>query len=212
MPFTQKFRDQLLTVQDQAVGFLVKEFDSLFASLAFLSPLADNWKLPTVKNGTIFTTSAGLPSVHQQVRCCAYSGALQTLTTATVTTITFDSELFDIGGMHDPSTFTSRLTVPTGGDGLYLVSAICPFASNAVGQRQLRITKNGQNTTETTPYCILPAGIVGFVMTLEHTLLIPMIAGDYVEMDAYQDSGGNLNAGDGGTSRTQLTAIKIAAA
>lgn len=206
------YRLQLLTVQDPAVGFLVKSLDDLCAGLQPLSPLAANLKLPYTRSGTLFTSSAGLPSLHQQVRCSAFNSAGLALTTAVLTNVTFDSEVFDVGGMHDFSTFPGRLTVPTGGDGLYLVTAIAPFASNAVGQRQLRITKNGANVNETLPYAIQPAGIVGTFLTLEHTLFINAIAGDYFGMDVYQDSGGNLNVGDGGTSRTQLTAMKVAAA
>ena len=56
-------------------------------------------------------------------RCSAWNSATQSVPASTFTVLTFDSEDYDVGGLHSTVTNTSRLTVPSGGDGLYLITA-----------------------------------------------------------------------------------------
>jgi hypothetical protein len=196
------YRLQLLTVQEPAIGFLVKSFDELCAGLQALSPLAANLRLPYTKSGALMTTSVGIPGLHQQVRAAAIRTAAQTLTTGQVANVTFESTTFDIGGMWNPS-FPTRLTVPPGGEGLYLVVGLAPFAANAAGQRQIQLLKNGNAINATVAN--VPAA-AAFTVAVEMTQLATAIAGDYFELLVYQDSGGFLNV-----SSLQMTAMKLAA-
>jgi hypothetical protein len=204
------YRDQLLTLQDPARGFLVKQFDELCAALSSLSPLTDNLRLPYAKSGTLMTTSQGLPSLHQQVRCQAYDSVVagQATTSGVYALVTYDSEDFDIGGMHD-STFPGRLTVPTGGDGTYLLIGMVPFQPVAGGQRILSFVRN---ETQMTPIVTVPSAGAAFVTSVLHTMLVTAIAGDYFSLLAFQDSGGPVTIGDGTLFRVQFTAMKLAAA
>ncbi len=181
----------------------MKALKELCAGLGALSPLAANLVLPYKESGTILTSSVGIPSIHQQCRAFVVRTAAQQLTTATVTAITFDTMGFDIGTMWNPA-LPTRLTVPVGGGGTYLCLAQAGFAANAVGQRQMRITKNGAALQA---ILNLPAA-AAFEVDLHVSQLIPVIDGDYFGIDVYQDSGGNLNT----TANTQLSVIKLAAA
>jgi hypothetical protein len=205
------YRDQLLTLQDPARGFLVKQFDELCAALSSLSPLTDNLRLPYAKSGTLFTTSKGIPSLHQQVRCQAYDSVVagQATTSGVYTSVNFDSEDFDVGEMHTTTAFPNRLTVPTGGDGTYLLFAVVPFQPVAGGQRILSFVRN---ETQLTPIVSVPSSGAALVTTVSHTLLVPAIAGDYFGVLVYQDSGGPVTIGDGTLFRVQFTAMKVAAA
>jgi hypothetical protein len=80
----------------------------------------------------------------------SFNGALATKTTtqsisaATTTTITFNSEAngFDTNSYHDDSTNNSRMTVPS--TGYYRITAAITFdATNNTGYRNIDLMKNG---------------------------------------------------------------------
>ena len=128
-----------------------------------------------------------------QPRCSVYnSGAQSHNSTGNVLALTFDTEHHDTGAMHSTVSNTSRLTVPTGGDGLYLITFATSFAANVTGQRQLSIYKNGTSVTGGPAY--KAAGLsASFEQTGAVSAVLVLVAGDYVEGMAFQDSGGNLN-------------------
>lgn len=101
--------------------------------------------------------------------------------------VTFDTERFDTDTIHSTSTNTSRLTINTGGK--YLIGGAVTFTANATGQRQLGIRDGGATfrvvTTE--------QGLDAVQVRLSVVTLYDMAANDYVELMAWQDSGGNLD-------------------
>lgn len=126
-----------------------------------------------------------------QPRARAFNNATQSINDSTVTVVTLNSEDFDVGTCHDTGSNTSRLTIPTGGDGLYLIIAKAVFAANATGQRNLRILKNGSaigTQTVATP-------AAGFSINLVNSIVDAGAAGDYYEMAVFQNSTGALNVG-----------------
>lgn len=203
MSLTFPYREQLLQVPDPQVGFLVKALDELCAGLAALAPLAANVVVPYKESGTILTNSTGLPTIHQQCRAVVTRVAAQTIADVTVTPISFDTLQFGVGSLWNPA-LPTRVTVPVNGAGTYLCLALTSFVANAVGQRQVRITKNG---TATQAVANVPAA-AALAIGLSLSLLVPVIDGDYFGIDVYQDSGGPLNT----NSNTQLSVIKLAAA
>lgn len=121
----------------------------------------------------------------------AYHDANQIIAHNTWIVLALNSERWDTADQHDLAVNNSRLTCKSAGK--YFVFGNVQFAANAVGSRGLQIIKNavggigtayalefiGTNPASTTSICIMT------VMDLE--------VGDYVELQAYQDSGGNLN-------------------
>jgi hypothetical protein len=116
----------------------------------------------------------------------------QSISNGTFPALGFDAEVFDTDGFHDPVTNNTRLTVPAGEDGYYEVGGKVEWANNTSGARILGMSKNGGGAT---PY--MQGGVPGSGASLIWTFNtgpIALVAGDYVEIHAYQDSGGSLNA------------------
>lgn len=126
-----------------------------------------------------------------------YSNAAQAISTGVSEILNFQVEDWDTDGFHDNATNNSRLTVPAGLDGLYAVGLKVQWQSNATGLRQLVFLKNG---TGGIPLQRFPAGTTGTIQQ-SATAHERLAAGDYVELEVHQTSGGDLNA-EGGT-RTQ---------
>lgn len=143
----------------------------------------------------VFSAAAQLPAAElndcfDPPRCRLTKSTTQSIANNTTTSVTFDTEAFDDGGMHSTTTNTSRVTIPTGGDGTYLVGAHVEFAANATGHRTLLITVNGTSTQTT----VRENSVSGTLETrLACSSLVQLVAGDYVEARVVQTSGGSLN-------------------
>jgi hypothetical protein len=115
--------------------------------------------------------------------------AAQTLTTATNTLLTFDTEDIDRDNGHSTTTNTSRYTAQTAG--WYFITGAASFVGNATGTRVARFLINGTalnaggnitSATLNTNTCVAP--ISNFVY---------LNVGDYLEIQVQQSSGANLN-------------------
>lgn len=139
------------------------------------------------------------------VACQAYNSAVQSVPTATYTTLTLDSETLDTDGFHSTVTNNSRVTIPTGFDGWYLVNARTTFYGNAVSQYVFRIRKNGSST-------IMADAWPTAFWQVEMTGLFHFAAGDYLELQGYHDRGSNENIGNTGGSggETMITVFLLA--
>lgn len=138
-------------------------------------------------------TALRLNPVLPQAR--VYNSAnISHVTSGTEQTVTFNSELYDSGGLHSTSANTSRLTAPI--TGLYDIGASIRFASNATGYRYIYLLLNG--ATAIIVHSVPAAN--GIVTVLPVSTHYQLAAGDYVEVVANQTSGGalNLQAGAGG--------------
>lgn len=123
----------------------------------------------------------------------------QALTTGTDTPISWDTEAFDIGGywaIGDPTKFTISIT------GYYLVEGNITFETNSTGERHTSIFVNGvAQVGQRQPPISANATIINTCGILALT------AGDYVQLVAFQNSGGNLNALN--VTRTHFAIHKI---
>lgn len=112
------------------------------------------------------------------------------LADSTVTPVTFPSEDFDRGGWHDNAVNPSRLTVPAGYGGHCTMLGRVAFQASAAGIRSVQIFLNG--VTQLAIVTLLSAGAGASTDLLIASDYI-LADGDYVELLAYQDSGGPLN-------------------
>lgn len=101
------------------------------------------------------------------------------------------TEVWDEGGFHDTATNNTRVTIPSGGDGKYVLIATGLFAINSTGVRRLRFLKNNTGVSpevlSTIPaHATLDAG-------LSLAVELSLVATDYVELEIFQNSGGALN-------------------
>lgn len=141
--------------------------------------------------------------------CRVHRSTAQTISNGNVTAIAFDAEDWDTAAMHDTGTFASRVTVPAGRDGYYIVKGTIAFTSIAAtsGHRQARIHKNG---------ALWPGGLNNKAPVPGATTYVPVFdtvylsAGDYVELAAFQtsDPASSVNID---SSQTYLTVTAVAA-
>lgn len=120
--------------------------------------------------------------------CRVFAGANQTIATATSTALNFNNETFDTNTFHDSTTNNTRITIPTGFGGKYLIQGSVRWNPNALGRRETNVVVNGGAvlaTGESTPSA--STFVSGVVFTFAS-----LSAGDYVELKCYQDTGGNL--------------------
>ena len=123
------------------------------------------------------------------VGCSVYKTD-QTLSNAVDTAITWQSEDFDTDGFHSTVTNTSRFTIPSGKDGKYLITGQLSFDVNATGSRTVSLYKNGSNTNLLAQVPAAPGSkFTGVVFSI----IVALVATDYVEIYGGQNSGGNLN-------------------
>ena len=124
------------------------------------------------------------------VGCSLYKTANQTISHDTITQVTFDAEAYDTDGFHSTSTNTSRITIPTGKGGKYLFTFQTQWDLNGTGDRSIYYYKNGANGTAMVRYSI----VSGSYYTIQNaSIVLDLVAGDYIEMYVLQSSGGNLN-------------------
>jgi len=125
-----------------------------------------------------------------------YKTSAQSISNATFTTVNFEAENFDTDSYHSTSVNTSRMTIPTGKDGKYLVTANLAFDTNSTGIRACVIRKNGADYAKGTWI-----GAFNESAVLVATQIINLVATDYIEIQVYQSSGGALNIkGDAASS------------
>lgn len=152
-------------------------------------------RLAVGANNTVLTadsaTATGLkwatPSTPNFVGAFAYSNANLTVATGTFTAVTMGAEYFDTDNFHSTSSNTSRMTIPSGKGGKYLVIAGLLYQGGTTGQRRILIYKNGANfVNQQTGSATSEA----FPMNISH--ILDLAAGDYVELFAYHTQGTNL--------------------
>jgi len=114
--------------------------------------------------------------------------ATTTMTADEWTTLDFDGESVDTDGMHDTGTNPSRLTVPTGGAGLYLFGFVGRVDDGSPTKWQVRFLLNG--TTE------IGAGGMSSYDYGPLSVTIPYVVseGDRVEVQYYSDGADTISA------------------
>jgi hypothetical protein len=102
--------------------------------------------------------------------------------------ITLDSERWDTDTIHSTVSNTGRLTCKTAGK--YLIIGQASFAANATGRRRLQIVLNG---TTTIGYVVVDNLGASTVVRFEVVTVYNLSVNDYVQLQAWQNSGGNLD-------------------
>lgn len=110
----------------------------------------------------------------------------QSIANATLTALAFDSEVYDPDGFHSTVTNPSRLTVPSGAAGRYLIGGCAQWASGPTSA-SIQIRLNGSTAIVAATY---PNDTVMNVETV-----YDLAVGDYVEVLVSQNTGGALNIG-----------------
>lgn len=134
------------------------------------------------------------------------SAATTSINDNTVTAVSWTSEDYDVGNMHDLVSNPERVTVPSNGDGLYLVIGQAKWATSASAKKRgLSLYKN--NAIQAAQD--VAADDDGDGMTIQAVALLNLVAGDYVSMKVEQDTGGALDLLGGSVDETSLTVMRI---
>ena len=121
-----------------------------------------------------------------------YQANAQAIPTGTWTGVAIDTEILDPDGQHNNVTNNTRFTCTVAGTILFL--GMAAFVANTTGIRGSRFALNGtairgsQTNVSTTN---------GSVWSSPCWAVQQMVVSDYVELQAFQNSGGNLNTNNG---------------
>lgn len=143
--------------------------------------------------GQVLTVSGGIPAwgaapAASFIGCAVYKSADQSISHNVSTAVTFDSEYFDTDAFHSTSSNTSRITIPSGKAGKYLITWVLGMQGSG-GIIELRMNKNGSlwdyicNQTNSS---LLNPRFSG-------ALIMNLAVGDYLELFVYQSSGSAIN-------------------
>jgi len=141
-------------------------------------------------------------TVIPDISCKVTKTTNQSIPRIIMTTINWDSELYDTDSMHDNVTNNSRITIKT--PGKYSISAQSEWGINSGGFRFLEIIKNGVDSIARVRDLADNASEHNIVFVGEFAV------NDYIELIVFQDTGGNLDFEAGALLKnTYLEAHKI---
>jgi hypothetical protein len=133
----------------------------------------------------------------------AHRSTNQSIPNTTSTAVQWDAEGFDTSGFHDNATNNTRLTVPAGEGGRYLVAGVISMFGTLGTYREALIRVSGTHVGTTN---LAPAEFGRFPFAFAVTL----VAGDFVEVFVAQNSGGALDVRSG-AAESFVTLMKIGA-
>lgn len=122
----------------------------------------------------------------QPVGARVYHNANTPVTSGTLTTLNFNSEWVDDANLHSVSVNPSRLTAPS--DGWYSIGASIRFQSDSTGIRMVSLKHSIYS------YIARERRTASGNSEVTVSTMYYMSAGQYVEVEVFQDSGGSLNA------------------
>ena len=178
-------------------------FPKLLVSLNTSDPAApsdSSWKV-YAKSGGIYARSsnaiagpfAASSGSSSFVGARVFNSATQSINDSTITAVTFDSESYDTSSIHDTGSNTSRLTASA--TGYWRLTGGTTWDSNTTNLRYLWWRIDGTTEVDGGMVTGSPAATSLAQIT---TVTLSLTSGQYVELIAYQTSGGARDIG--GTS------------
>lgn len=137
--------------------------------------------------------------------CKVRQTVAQSLTTSTITPITFTTEDVDTSGMHSTSSNTSRLVATVAG--WYLCSGNISYAANATGIRTTAWQVNGVAAPGAGQLFVATAAATNRLAAV--STLLQLAIGDYVELIGFQSSGGALLTAVSGSEQATISCVFV---
>jgi hypothetical protein len=143
-----------------------------------------------VTESELDTLSDDITFLAHPPKCRVYRSGALSVSNSTSTRVSFDSELFDTDTMHSTTVNAGRITITTAGS--YLLVANLDWAPNATGSRQGYFIVNNAVVI---PGLAHAANQEPGYSTYQSPAFGPyaLSAGDYVELEVRQNSGGAHN-------------------
>lgn len=132
-----------------------------------------------------------------------YNSGTQSISASSLTALTFDSEEWDTDGFHSTSVNTSRMTIPSGKDGKYLVVAgtRVPGAGWSLG-----VAVNGTRVRNQTN-----AVGNGADSDIQTTAIVDVVATNYIEVHVNDPTGGNVGHASAAVAQSHLDIVWLGA-
>lgn len=143
------------------------------------------WNAGPAASNTFLTT---VPTAE------VYQSVSQNIPNGAFTAVTMDSSILDTDGQHSNSVNPSRVVCQVAG--WYSVSGAIGYLTNATGARGAVIYKNGAALTQSTGTITAASNALHVATAGE--FLVQLAVGDYVELYAWQNSGGALGTAGSG--------------
>jgi hypothetical protein len=160
--------------------------------------LSGTYPSPSLADGSVTTSkiagaAVGISKLGTIPAARAFNSAPIAIASGTTTTLTFNSESFDTAGLHSTTANTGRLVAPV--DGLYQVTGGVRWSTSPAGSRFLAINKN-DGAWQAADWRTAAGGTFD-ITDQSITTLVALVAGDFVAVEVYQDSGIGLTVGGG---------------
>lgn len=130
--------------------------------------------------------------------------ATQSIADSTQVKVNWDTEDYDTHAVMDIAT-NDRWTCPVAGK--YTVKSLIEFSANATGQRAVTLYKNGSAYAELGN---IPQATAGASARVGGSTDIDLVAGDYLEIFVFQNSGGSLSIGTNGVQFSHISISRVA--
>jgi hypothetical protein len=124
-----------------------------------------------------------------------YQNASQSVGNNTFTPLICDSTAWDTYGGHSNTVNNSRYYAQI--TGFYMIFAAVAFGPNSVGNRGITLDKNGTPLSAPGFTTLVPSTNASNDVDIGVSGMVQLTAGDYVEPQIYQSSGGALNLASG---------------
>lgn len=171
---------------DLANGAIPKTLTTTTGDIIYASSANTPARLAIGSSTQVLTVSGGVPvwatpaaTTPTFVGVSCTNSSNQSLSADTWTAITFNSEEFDTNNFHSTTTNTSRITIPTGKGGYYLISGIVAWDPSNSGAQRNAIYVNGVNTD-----AIMAIQDVVY-KTFAFSYIKNLSAGDYIQLYGY---------------------------
>lgn len=156
----------------------------------------------------VLKVSGGIPAwgYPTYIGALAYFFSNQNLTSGVNTVLTYANEGWDTNSFHDNSTNTSRMTIPTGLGGKYLVQIVVCVTTGT--DTTIRLLKNGSNISSrglNSSSLQMHVNTGGNTLQQSASFVIDVAAGDYLEAAVVANAASKV-ATDGSFSVTFLGA------
>lgn len=151
------------------------------------------WLASLLRNGVAISGLANGSELMPNWGAQAYNNAniLHDSGSGSWDAMSFNTETFDTDGIWEGVTNPTRFTATRAGK--YHVYGSLSWANNATGLRGIRFKVNGTASNGGETYYVAGSGITGTI-----SRVVNLTAGQYVEFDGFQSSGGNLNMNTNG--------------
>jgi hypothetical protein len=142
-------------------------------------------------DGAAWQTIGGSGGSGTFVGCSVYHTGSQSFSNSTITEIAFNAERFDTDAFHDNSTNNTRLTIPTGKGGKYIVSFSVRVDAGSTGGINIRFRKNG--STNVVIHNLVTSDAGGARFSSMSSQVLDLVATDYIEVVIQNASGGSAS-------------------